>query len=615
METKRKPIPPTQQPQMPPIWKSLFFWAILGILIFQIARTSSLLEKKVEKISYSDLLNYIGTGQLSGKITIRQGQVSGKTADGKEFKTFVPDNDPEFYQILRNQKVSFEVLPEAGRTVWVQILAAALPILIIIGFFWFMVYRRSGGGDQILSFGRIRPQPLSETKPKTTFNDVAGYQEAKEELQEIIEFLKDPHKFQTLGGRIPKGVLVIGPPGTGKTLLAKAVAGEANVSFLSMSGSEFVEMFVGVGASRVRDLFRQAKRMAPSIIFIDEIDAVGRQRFAGLGGGHDEREQTLNQLLVEMDGFNTEEGIILMAATNRPDVLDPALVRPGRFDRQVVLHLPDLKERDAILRVHTKKSKLGGDVDLSVIAKSTPGMSGADLANLCNEAALLASRKNHQAIGMPDLDEAMDKEMMGAQHKSMVLTSEEKKVIAYHESGHALVQRNLPESHSIHKVTIIPRGRSLGATHILPEKDIHIENESFFRNSLITLLGGRAAEKIVFQKVYTGAENDLQSATELTRQMVCEWGMSSRLGPVSYHNRSLGEVFLGRDFARTREYSETTAREIDEEIKTILENSEKEALRILQENRDKLEKLANTLLEKETLTGNEIDEILKEKNG
>ncbi|MFH0796007.1 MAG: ATP-dependent zinc metalloprotease FtsH [Candidatus Omnitrophota bacterium] len=614
METKRKPTPPGQQPQMPPIWKSLFFWAILGILIFQITRASSLLEKKpAEKISYSDFLNYIGTGQVSGKITIRQGQVSGKTADGKEFKTFVPDNDPEFYQILRNQKVSFEVLPEAGRAVWVQILAAALPILIIIGFFWFMVYRRSGGGDQILSFGRIRPQPLSETKPKTTFNDVAGYQEAKEELQEVIEFLKDPKKFQTLGGRIPKGVLVIGPPGTGKTLLAKAVAGEANVSFLSMSGSEFVEMFVGVGASRVRDLFRQAKKMAPSIIFIDEIDAVGRQRFAGLGGGHDEREQTLNQLLVEMDGFNTEEGIILMAATNRPDVLDPALVRPGRFDRQIMLHLPDVQERDAILRVHTKKSKLGGDVDLSVIAKSTPGMSGADLANLCNEAALLASRKNHQAIEMTDLDEAMDKEMMGAQRKSMVLNQEEKKVIAYHESGHVLVQRSLPESQPIHKVTIIPRGRSLGATHILPERDIHIENETFFRNSLITLLGGRAAEKIIFQKMYTGAENDLQSATELTRQMVCEWGMSSRLGPVSYHNRSLGEVFLGRDLARTREYSETTAREIDEEIKTILENSEKEALRLLQENRAKLEKLANTLLEKETLTGKEVDELLKEE--
>jgi len=372
-----------------------------------------------------------------------------------------------------------------------------------------------------------------------------------------------------------------------------------------------VEMFVGVGASRVRDLFRQAKRMAPSIIFIDEIDAVGRQRFAGLGGGHDEREQTLNQLLVEMDGFHTEEGIILMAATNRPDVLDPALIRPGRFDRQVVLNLPDVREREAILKVHTRNSKLADNVDLSIVAKSTPGMSGADLANLCNEAALMASRKNHQVIEMNDIEEAMDKEMMGAQHKSMVLSPEEKKIIAYHESGHALVQRSLPESQPIHKVTIIPRGRSLGATHILPEKDIHIESDNYFRNSLITLLGGRAAEKIFFNRVYTGAESDLHSATELARQMVCEWGMSARMGPVSYHNRTVGEVFLGRDLSQSREYSETTAREIDEEVKQLLEMSEKEALRVIREKREKLERLATALLEKETLTGKEIDDFIQ----
>ena len=604
-------MPEIPKNQMPGFWKSLLFWMLLGVFVFYLAHLSSskLTEKKVQKIPYSDFLNYVANNEISGKVIIQQGQIKGKTKDG-EFQTF--SQDPDIYKALKENRIQFEDLPEAGRSVWMQLLAGIIPVLLIIGFFWFIFYRRAGGGgDQIMSFGRIRPQPLSETKPKTTFSEVAGYEEAKEELQEVIDFLKDPQKFQKLGGRIPKGVLLIGPPGTGKTLLAKAVAAEANVSFTSISGSEFVEMFVGVGASRVRDLFRQAKRMAPSIIFIDEIDAVGRQRFAGLGGGHDEREQTLNQLLVEMDGFHTEEGIILMAATNRPDVLDPALVRPGRFDRQVVLNLPDVREREAILKVHTRNSKLADNVNLSIVAKSTPGMSGADLANLCNEAALMASRKNHQVIEMDDIEEAMDKEMMGAQHKSMVLSPEEKKIIAYHESGHALVQRSLPESQPIHKVTIIPRGRSLGATHILPEKDIHIESDNYFRNSLITLLGGRAAEKIFFNRIYTGAESDLHSATELARQMVCEWGMSARMGPVSYHNRTRGEVFLGRDLSQSREYSETTAREIDEEVKQLLEISEKEALRIIQEKRKKLERLATALLEKETLTGKEIDDFIQ----
>ncbi len=613
---KRKPPEQLKPPEVPNLWKGVLFWIVLGVFIFYLARSVSVLpEKRVKKIPYSLFLTYLSEGKIEGKITVQEGLITGKEKGGDDFKTFT--QDPSIYDILKEKGVEFEVLPEASRSVWVQVMAGILPVLLLIFFFWFMIYRRAttGGGDQILSFGRIRPQPLSELKPKTTFNDVAGYQEAKEELQEIIDFLRDPGKFQRLGGRIPKGVLLIGPPGTGKTLLAKAVAGEANVSFLSISGSEFVEMFVGVGASRVRDLFRQAKRMAPSIIFIDEIDAVGRQRFAGLGGGHDEREQTLNQLLVEMDGFNTEEGIILMAATNRPDVLDPALVRPGRFDRQVVLSLPDIREREAILKVHTRHTKLAKEVDLSIIAKSTPGMSGADLANLCNEAALLASRKNHQVVEMSDLEEAMDKVMMGAQRKSMVLSAEEKRVIAYHESGHALVQWSLPESQPIHKVTIIPRGRSLGATHILPEKDVHIESDNYFYNSLITLLGGRAAEKIVFNRVYTGAENDLQNATELARRMVCEWGMSRRLGPVSYHNRTLGEIFLGRDLAQAREYSETTAREIDEEVKKILETSENAALKILKEKRDLLEKLASSLLEKETLTQKEIDQILKTENG
>lgn len=611
---KRK-MPDLPQPQMPSFWKGLLFWVVLGIFIFYLAHSASLVaKKKLVKIPYSTFLAYAANGEISGKVVIQQGLIKGKTTSDTEFQTF--SQDPDIYKALKENRIEFEDLPEAGRSVWAQILAGAIPVLLIVLFFWFIFYKRAGGaggGDQIMSFGRIRTQPLSETKPKTTFADVAGYQEAKEELQEIIDFLKDPQKFQKLGGRIPKGVLLIGPPGTGKTLLAKAVAGEANVSFLSISGSEFVEMFVGVGASRVRDLFRQAKRMAPSIIFIDEIDAVGRQRFAGLGGGHDEREQTLNQLLVEMDGFNTEEGIILMAATNRPDVLDPALVRPGRFDRQVVLSLPDVREREAILKVHTRNSKLADKTDLSVIAKSTPGMSGADLANLCNEAALLASRKNHEVIEVTDLEEAMDKEMMGAQRKSMVLSPEEKKVIAYHESGHAIVQRNLPESQPIHKVTIIPRGRSLGATHILPEKDIHIESDNYFRNSLITLLGGRAAERIIFDRVYTGAESDLHNATELARQMVCEWGMSAKMGPVSYHNRSMGEVFLGRDLSQSREYSEATAREIDEEVKKLLEYSEKEAFHILLDKRKKLEQLAGALLEKETLTGKEINDIIQDE--
>jgi len=607
----KRRTPEIPKNQMPSFWKSLLFWIILGVFIFYLAHSSSkLTDKKIQKIPYSDFLNYAANHEISGKVTVQQGHIKGKKTDGAEFRTF--SQDPDVYKALKDNKIQFEDLPEAGRSIWAQILAGVIPVLLIVLFFWFMIYRRAGGGggDQIMSFGRIRPQPLSETKPKTTFSEVAGYEEAKEELQEVIDFLKDPQKFQKLGGRIPKGVLLIGPPGTGKTLLAKAVAGEASVSFTSISGSEFVEMFVGVGASRVRDLFRQAKKMAPSIIFIDEIDAVGRQRFAGLGGGHDEREQTLNQLLVEMDGFHTEEGIILMAATNRPDVLDPALVRPGRFDRQVVLNLPDVREREAILKVHTRNSKLADNVDLSIVAKSTPGMSGADLANLCNEAALMASRKNHQVIEMNDIEEAMDKEMMGAQHKSMVLSPEEKKIIAYHESGHALVQRSLPESQPIHKVTIIPRGRSLGATHILPEKDIHIESDHYFHNSLITLLGGRAAERIFFDRVYTGAESDLHSATELARQMVCEWGMSARMGPVSYHNRTRGEVFLGRDLSQSREYSEATAREIDEEVKKLLEISEKKALRIIQEKRENLERLASTLLEKETLTGKEIDELI-----
>ena len=444
---------------------------------------------------------------------------------------------------------------------------------------------------------------------------MAGLKEAKEELKEIIEFLKDPKKFQRLGGKIPKGVLLVGPPGTGKTLLAKAVSGEAGVPFLSMSGSDFVEMFVGVGASRVRDLFHQARQKAPAIVFIDEIDAVGRQRFAGLGGGHDEREQTLNQLLVEMDGFSTEEGVILMAATNRPDVLDPALVRRGRFDRQVVVTWPDIKEREGILKVHTKKIKLHPEVDLQIVARGTPGLSGADLALLANEAALLASRNNKESVEMDDFEEAKDKVMMGMEKKSLLISEKEKKIIAYHEAGHTLVQKFIPDANPIHKVTIIPRGCALGITHILPEEDTYIESNVFYQGELATLLAGRSAELLIFGKSYTGAENDLQIATELARKMVCEWGMSEKLGPITYRKRP-AEVFLGRDLTQRGEHSEATSREIDQEVKSLIETAQRTAKEILEKNREKLEKIATALLEKETLTGEEINKIIngQEKN-
>jgi len=474
-----------------------------------------------------------------------------------------------------------------------------------------LFFRRvTSGQDRAFTFGKSRAKILTESKPKVTFEDVAGVDEAKEELKEIIDFLKAPAKFQRLGGRIPKGVLLVGPPGTGKTLLAKAVAGEAGVPFLSISGSECVEMFVGVGAARVRDLFEQAKKHAPCIVFIDEIDAVGRQRGAGIGGGHDEREQTLNQLLAEMDGFDTTEGIIIMAATNRPDILDPALLRPGRFDRQIVVDRPDVKGREEILKVHTRKVPLAEDVDLKVLARSTPGFSGADLANMVNEAALLAARRGRDKVTMQDFEDAKDKVLMGVERRSLLISEQEKKWIAYHEAGHALVSKLIPGTDPIHKVTIIPRGRALGVTQQLPIDDRRIYSKSYCLNQLTVMLGGRAAEEIVFGDISTGSRDDIDKATQLARMMVCEWGMSERLGPLTLGKRD-EEIFLGREFGLHRNISEETARIIDEEIKNFVENAHKKALEIIKKNEDLLHKIANKLLEKEILTGEEIDEIIK----
>ncbi|MCS7258305.1 MAG: ATP-dependent zinc metalloprotease FtsH, partial [candidate division WOR-3 bacterium] len=482
------------------------------------------------------------------------------------------------------------------------------PWIIMIGLWIFFVRRISAGSDRAFTFGKSRAKLVTD-RPKVTFDDVAGVEEAKEELKEIIEFLKAPHKFQRLGGKIPKGVLLVGPTGTGKTLLARAVAGEAGVPFLSISGSDFVEMFVGVGAARVRDLFEQAKRHAPCIIFIDEIDAVGRQRGAGLGGGHDEREQTLNQLLVEMDGFDTQEGVIIMAATNRPDILDQALLRPGRFDRQIVVDRPDVKGREGILRVHTRRIPLGKDVDLKVLARSTPGFSGADLANMVNEAALLAARRNKNVVEMKDFEDAKDKVLMGVERRSLFISDIEKKWIAFHEAGHALVSKLIPGTDPIHKVTIIPRGQALGVTQQLPMDDRRIYSKSYCVNQLAVMLGGRAAEELEFNDISTGARDDINRATQLARKMVCEWGMSEKLGPLTL-GKPDEEIFLGRELGLHRSFSEDTAKLIDSEIKRFVDDAYKRAKKLLSENLDKLKLLAQKLLEKEILEGREIDELL-----
>ncbi len=537
--------------------------------------------------------------------------LEGRDQSNKEFRTIIPvDGAWDLAKDLRNQGVAVKIEKSSNTSFMYVFLSSWLPFILLFGFWIFLMRQMQSGGNKALSFGKSRARLLSSQQKKVTFKDVAGIEEAKEELTEIIEFLKEPQRFQKLGGRIPKGVLLMGPPGTGKTLLARAIAGEANVPFFSISGSDFVEMFVGVGASRVRDLFEQGKKNAPCIIFIDEIDAVGRHRGAGLGGGHDEREQTLNQLLVEMDGFESNDGVILIAATNRPDVLDPALLRPGRFDRQVVVPLPDIRGREGILKVHTRKIPLSEDVNVSVIARGTPGFSGATLANLVNEAALNAARYGRKFVIMSDFEGAKDKVLMGKERKSMVITEGDKKVTAYHEAGHALVAHMIPESDPLHKVTIIPRGMALGLTQQLPETDRHNYTKDYVEGQIAILMGGRCAEKIFLNTETTGAANDIEVATERSRKMVTEWGMSPAMGPLAFGKKE-EQIFLGREISQHRDYSEYTAIQIDREVKRIVEGAYNRAKKILEENRDTLIRLAEALLEYETLDAYEIESIIK----
>jgi cell division protease FtsH len=547
------------------------------------------------------------------EVVIQGSNIQGKYKSGERFRTFAP-NDPELVKSLRAKNVKIAAKPEDESPWYMVLLLNWFPMLLLIGVWIFFMRQMQVGGGKAMSFGKSRAKLLTENQHRVTFNDVAGVDEAKDDLQEIIAFLKDPKKFTKLGGRIPKGCLLVGPPGTGKTLLARAIAGEAGVPFFSISGSDFVEMFVGVGASRVRDLFVQGKKNAPCIIFIDEIDAVGRHRGAGLGGGHDEREQTLNQLLVEMDGFEANEGVILIAATNRPDVLDPALLRPGRFDRRVVVPRPDIKGREGILQVHVRKVPLATDVDVGVLARATPGFAGADLENLVNEAALLAARNNKDKVDMRDFELAKDKVMMGAERRSMIISDEEKRNTAYHEAGHALVATLLPGADPIHKVTIIPRGMALGLTQQLPMDEKHTYPRDYLLNNLVILFGGRVAEELVLNHMTTGAGNDIEKATELARRMVCEWGMSEKLGPMTFGKKE-EEIFLGRDFTQKVDYSENTAIEIDAEVRRIIQESYHRAKDLLKSNLRLLHKVAETLLEKEVLDGSEIDAIVREFGG
>lgn len=559
-------------------------------------------------VSFSEFIRMVDAGQVEN-VTLAGNEVTGSTTSGGSFRTFAPPQ----YEGLVNKLVERDVAvsaTEATGSPWAALLYTWAPILLILGFWIFFMRQVQNGGNKALSFGKSRAKLSSSTQKKISFKDVAGVDEPKEELQEIIDFLREPQKYQKLGGRIPKGVLLMGPPGTGKTLLARAVAGEANVPFYSISGSDFVEMFVGVGASRVRDLFEQGKKNAPCIVFIDEIDAVGRHRGAGLGGGHDEREQTLNQLLVEMDGFASNEGVILVAATNRPDVLDPALLRPGRFDRRIMVNRPDVKGREGILGVHTKKIPLSDDVDMPVVARGTVGFSGADLANLVNEAALNAARYNQKLVQMQHFEFAKDKVMMGAERRSMIITDEEKQVTAIHEAGHALLAVLLPHADPIHKVTIIPRGMALGVTQQLPEGDKHNYSRDYLNDQIAILLGGRLAEELTNEDVTTGAGNDLDRATDMARRMVCEWGMSDAVGPLTFGKKE-EQVFLGRDFAKSQDYSEGTAIRIDQEIKRIVTENYDRARRELQTHKNELVRIAEELLIREVLDGEQVKRIAK----
>lgn len=563
---------------------------------------------KPADISYTSFMQHVQQDEIK-QVTIVDNVISGKLKDGKEFSTVAP-NDSKLVEKLEAKKVDIKAELPPQPPWWMSILSSILPMLIIVGL-WFMLMNQGGaGGGKVMNFGKSRARRYDEEKLKITFKDVAGAEEAKQELEEVVEFLKHPQKYNDLGAKIPKGVLLYGPPGTGKTLLAKAVAGEAGVPFFSISGSDFVEMFVGVGASRVRDLFDQAKKSAPCIVFIDEIDAVGRQRGAGLGGGHDEREQTLNQLLVEMDGFSANEGIIMIAATNRPDILDPALLRPGRFDRQIVVDRPDIKGRTEILKVHVKGKPMGQDVNLDVIAQRTPGFTGADLSNLVNEAALLTARKDKKAINMPEMEEAAERVIMGPERKSRVISDKEKRLTAYHEGGHTIVGMMLEHTDPVHKVTIIPRGRAGGYTLSLPKEDKYYATRSEMLDELKVLLGGRVAEALVLKEISSGASNDLQRATQLARQMICEYGMSENIGPVTFGHRQ-DQVFLGRDIARDKDYSEEVAAEIDKEVRSFMEDAYAATEKLLSDNIDKLHVIAKALMEKETLEEEEINQLVK----
>ena len=594
---------------MSPFYKNLALWLVISLMVILLFNMFHQPQQTSHQVNYSQFMTSVEKGEVS-QVTIQGNNISGVYADGKPFRTFAP-RDADLIRTLREHGVEIQAKPQEESPWYMTILISWFPMLLLVGVWIFFMRQMQMGGGKAMSFGKSRARLLSESSKKVTFDDVAGIDEAKEELHEIVEFLKDPKKFTRLGGRIPKGVLLVGAPGTGKTLLARAIAGEAGVPFFSISGSDFVEMFVGVGASRVRDLFMQGKKNAPCLIFIDEIDAVGRHRGAGLGGGHDEREQTLNQLLVEMDGFESNEGVILIAATNRPDVLDPALLRPGRFDRQVVVPVPDIRGREGILNVHMRKKPLAADVDNRTLAKGTPGFSGADLENLVNEAALLAARKNKEAIDMSDFEEAKDKVMMGLERKSMFLSEEQKRTTAYHEAGHALVARMLPGADPLHKVTIIPRGRALGLTQQLPQDDRHTYSRDYLVDSIAILMGGRVAEELIFNQRTTGASNDIERATQMARRMVCEWGMSEKMGPLSFGKRE-EQIFLGREIAQHRDYSEQTAIHIDEEVRHIVEENYQRAKDILTQHTDLLKLIATALLEKETLDIRDIDKIIGE---
>jgi cell division protease FtsH len=588
--------------------KNLALWIVIVLMMIMLYNIFSTQQQTEKEIGYSQFLTMVESGRISNVI-IQGNKLTVTDQDGDQLSVYAPQ-DNELISILRDKGVAIEAKPEQETPWFVSVLVSWFPMILLIGVWIFFMRQMQGGGGKALSFGKSGARMLSDQGAKITFDDVAGVDEAKEEVAELVEFLRNPKKYTRLGGRIPKGVLMVGAPGTGKTLLARAIAGEAGVPFFSISGSDFVEMFVGVGASRVRDLFVQGKKNAPCLIFIDEIDAVGRQRGAGLGGGHDEREQTLNQLLVEMDGFESNEGVILIASTNRPDVLDPALLRPGRFDRQVVVPMPDIRGRTEIIKVHLKRTPTDTDVDPVVLAKGTPGFSGADLENMVNEAALIAAKKDKEKVGMMDFEEAKDKIFMGLERKSKVMKEEDKKTTAYHEGGHALVARFSPETDSINKITIIPRGRAAGVTWFLPE-----ERDFMFKDQLISELavamGGRAAEEIVFKRISTGGANDIKKATELAQKMVRSWGMSEVLGPLTYGQNDEA-IFLGREIAQHRDYSEATAQKIDNEVSALVVDSYNHAKQILTDNRDILDRLAEILLDKETVMGKELDELIRE---